>query len=350
MSGCLRRLLLWTLLLGLLATLAAVFAWRWGSDAIVSAVAFGAPGETRSFVVAPGESTRAILNRLEAQGLLRSALVARLYHSRWLGDPPLQAGEYRFRSPISARELLRMLRTGEVATDPVTVVEGLDLAETAQAIAAAGFADLPALTAAFADTSPLAALDPAANDLEGYLFPDTYRFPRGASAKSIANTLTAAFRRHWQREIAPLLPPNDRRSPREVVILASLVEKEAKREEERPLIAAVYANRLARGIGLYADPTIIHGLKLAGTWDGNLRRRDLESDSPWNSYRRPGLPPGPICSPGLASLAAAARPADVGYLYFVSRNDGTHAFSTTLAEHNRNVEQWQREYFRRRRN
>jgi len=130
------------------------------------------------------------------------------------------------------------------------------------------------------------------------------------------------------------------------VILGSLVEKEAKLDEERPLIAAVYANRLRRQIGLYADPTIIYGLKLAGTWDGDLRKRDLESDSPWNTYRRAGLPPGPICSPGLASLRAAARPADVGYLYFVSRNDGSHVFSSTLAEHNRNVEIWQRRYFR----
>ncbi len=350
MRGCLGRLLRWGLLFLLLLAVGAGLAWRRASRAIEDPLAFAAPGELRTFVVAPGESTRGILARLEAEGLLRSALLARLYQSRWLGDPPLQAGEYRFRSPISTRELLRKLRSGEVATDPVTVVEGLDLAETAQAIAAAGFAAPQALAAAFADPAPIRALDPAALDLEGYLFPDTYRFPRAVDAGTIATALAGAFRRHWQREIAPLLPPGDRRPLREVVILASLVEKEAKQDEERPLIAAVYANRLARGIGLYADPTIIHGLKLAGAWDGNLRRRDLESDSPWNSYRRPGLPPGPICSPGLASLAAAARPAEVGYLYFVSRNDGTHAFSITLAEHNRNVEHWQREYFRRRRN
>ena len=114
-------------------------------------------------------------------------------------------------------------------------------------------------------------------------------------------------------------------------------------------MSAVYANRLRRGIGLYADPTIIYGLKLAGTWDGDLRRRDLEADSPWNTYKRAGLPPGPICSPGRASLAAALRPADVDYLYFVSRNDGSHVFSETLAEHNRAVDTWQRQYFRQRR-
>jgi UPF0755 protein len=136
---------------------------------------------------------------------------------------------------------------------------------------------------------------------------------------------------------------------REVVILASLVEKEAKVPEERPLVAAVYANRLARGMGLYADPTVIYALKRAGRWDGNIRRDDLAIDSPYNTYRHAGLPPGPIASPGLASLRAAAAPADVPHLYFVARNDGTHVFARTLAEHSANVERWQRRYWRERR-
>ncbi len=132
--------------------------------------------------------------------------------------------------------------------------------------------------------------------------------------------------------------------------LASIVEKEAQLDEERPVIAGVYRNRLDRGIGLYADPTVIFALKQLGTWDGDIRRRDLELDSPYNTYRYPGLPPGPICSPGLASLLAAATPADVPYIYFVSRNDGTHVFAETLREHNRNVDEWQRRYWRDRRN
>jgi len=130
------------------------------------------------------------------------------------------------------------------------------------------------------------------------------------------------------------------------VILASLVEKEARLDSERPLIAAVYANRLRRGIGLYADPTIIHALKLLGRWNGNLTKNDLRMDSPWNTYRVSGLPPGPICSAGLASLEAAAQPARVSFLYFVSRNDGSHVFADTLAEHNRNVERWQKRPWR----
>jgi UPF0755 protein len=131
-----------------------------------------------------------------------------------------------------------------------------------------------------------------------------------------------------------------------VVTLASIVEKEAKLAAERPMIAGVYANRLRLGMALGADPTVIFALARAGRYDGNLRRDDLAFDSPYNTYRNAGLPPGPICSPGLASLAAAAAPAAGPYLYFVSRNDGSHVFATTLAEHNRNVERWQKEYWR----
>ena len=136
---------------------------------------------------------------------------------------------------------------------------------------------------------------------------------------------------------------------RDLVTLASLVEKETAKADERPLVAAVYRNRLTAGMALQCDPTVIYALERAGRYNGNLTRADLQFDSPYNTYRYPGLPPGPIAAPGQASLAAAAQPADVPYLYFVSRNDGSHAFATTLAEHNRNVELYQRQYFRERR-
>jgi len=317
--------------------------------ALFEPLAFAAPGEGRVVEIRTGESARGILERLERDGLLRSAWLTRLYLTRIAGDPPLLAGEYRLESPLSALQVLDRLRSGDVVTYPVTLVEGWTYLESADALARAGFASREALVAAFGQPARIAGIDRQASNLEGYLYPDTYRFPRGVTAETIADTLVARFRRVWSDQIAPLRAPGDERSPRELVVLASLVEKEARLDSERPLIAAVYANRLRRKIGLYADPTIIYGLKLAGRWDGNLRRADLEADSPWNTYLRPGLPPGPICSPGRASLAAAMRPADVEFLYFVSRNDGSHVFSTTLAEHNRNVEIWQREYFRRRR-
>ena len=347
--GVVKKALVALLVLAVLAAAGVWLAHGWSRRELAAPRAFGEPGATRDFVVASGETTRAILERLEREGLLGSARLALLFHTRGLGDPPLQAGEYRFVSPVSAVTVLRMLRDGEVLTLPVTVVEGLTLAETAEAIAAAGFGDRAKLAAEFADPRRIAGLDPEAKSLEGYLFPDTYRFSRKVTAGEVADALVANFRARWEREVRPLFAPDDARPAREVVVLASLVEKEAKLDAERPLVAAVYANRLRRGIGLYADPTIIYGLKLEGRWDGDLRRRDLEWDSPWNTYRRPGLPPGPIASPGVASLAAAARPAAAPYLYFVSRNDGSHVFATTLAEHNRNVEIWQRQWFRDRR-
>lgn len=303
---------------------------------------FSAPPSGLLFELPRGEPTSKTVARLHAAGLLdrpRLVLLEQVYRH---GDPPFQAGLYRFEPPLSPRQILGKLREGRVALESVTLVEGLTLHETAAALAEAGFSSREALLAAFHDPSPIRDLDTEARNLEGYLFPETYSFPRTVSASEIARTLTREFRLRFEREIRPLLSESRPTSVRQLVILASLVEKEAQTEEERPLVAAVYANRIARGMGLYADPTVIYGLKLEGRWDGNLRRIHLEEDSPWNSYRRPGWPPGPIASPGLASLRAAARPAQVDYLYFVSRNDGTHAFSRTLAEHSRNVDRWQR--------
>jgi UPF0755 protein len=344
-----RRALASAALAGALAGGLALALLAWARARLAAPLEFAPAGAARTFVVAPGETSRAIVERLETEGLIDSARLARLYLSRALGDPKLLAGEYRFVSPLSTLEILRILRAGEVATYPVTIVEGLTYLETAAALAAAGWGDAGRFAAEFASPARIADLDPAATTLEGYLFPDTYRFPRGASPAAIADALVAGFRRVLERELRPALRPDESRPVRELVILASLVEEEARRAEERALVAAVYANRLARGIGLYADPTIIYGLKLEGVWDGDLERRDLERDSPWNTYLRRGLPPGPIASPGRASLLAAARPAAVDYLYFVSRNDGSHVFSATLAEHERNVERWQRRFFRERR-
>jgi UPF0755 protein len=306
----------------------------------------GFAGERR-VTVASGTSGGAILAALEREGVIRDARLARL----WLlaeGDPPLQAGEYLFHAPLSTPAALGKLIRGEVAAHRVTVVEGLTLEETAAQLAAAGFGELDLLLAAMRDPAPIADLDPQAVDLEGYLFPDSYTFTRDVDERAVVRAMVANFRRRWRSEVEPRLPHDGGRRVRELVVLASIVEKEAQLAAERPLIAAVYANRLEQGMGLYADPTIIFALKRLGRWDGNLRRADLALDSPYNTYRHAGLPPGPICSPGTGSLSAAAAPADVPYLYFVGRNDGSHVFSTTLAEHNRNVATWQKRYWRER--
>jgi UPF0755 protein len=333
-----------------LAAAAGVAGWGWWR---LGEPFQGFAGDGVTVTVEPGTPAGAILERLEDEGVLADAGLTRLWLVWRLGDPPLHAGEYRFEGTASAHRVLDKLIRGEVVTHKVTLVEGQTLEETAATLAAAGFGDREAFERAMRDPAPIADLDPVATDLEGYLFPDTYGFARGTSETEIVAALVRSARDRWarveaRRREAAGAEPAPPATVRELVTLASIVEKEARLDEERPRIAAVYANPLSRGIALYADPTVIFALKRLGRWDGNLRRPDLELDSPYNTYRYPGLPPGPICSPGLASLLAAAAPADVPYLYFVSRNDGSHVFSETLAEHNRNVARWQKQYWRER--
>ena len=330
--------------------------------AIVAAAAVGAVGlvawaerelerprgsATVELVIERGAPLASILDQLSAAEVIGDPLLARLYLDYRRSGDVVQAGEYRFEQPMSAVEALDLVIRGDVVTYPVTVVEGLTLQETAEHLATEGFGELDAFVAAMSSPALIADLDAKAESLEGYLFPDTYAFPAGVGELEIVEAMVRNFR----RRVEDHLPPASGRGldVRSLVTLASIVEKEAGAVAERPLVAAVFHNRLDGGIGLYADPTIIYALKMAGTWDGNLRRRDLELDSPYNTYIHPGLPPGPICSPGEHSLRAAARPADVPYLYFVSRNDGTHVFAETLAEHNRNVARWQVRYWRERR-
>lgn len=304
-------------------------------------------GDSETIEVASGTSAAGILSELERRGVLSNAFLTRLYLVHRLGDPSLKAGEYRFEEPASAVDVLQRLIDGDVVTYRVTVIEGLTLAETAEHLAIEGFGDVERFRDEMHGIERISDLDPRAKSLEGYLFPDTYHFARGTSEAAIVDSMVQAFRDRIEELRATGALDGDS-DVRELVTLASIVEKEAAIDDERPVIAGVYTNRLQRGIALYADPTVIFALKLAGTWDGNIRRPDLKIDSPYNTYRYPGLPPGPICSPGRASLEAAARPADVPYLYFVSRNDGSHVFARTLAEHNRNVDEWQRRYWRER--
>jgi UPF0755 protein len=293
-----------------------------------------------------GKDAAAILQSLEDAGVLANADLARLYLIHKMGDPFLRAGEYRFATPLTTPEVLAKLVRGEIVTYPVTIVEGLSLEETAQSLADDDFGDLETFVVAMRDPDRIADLDPEATDLEGYLFPDTYQFAKGTTEEQIVDAMVGTFRRLFEQSVAPLRAADDERSLHELVTLASIVEKEAQLDEERAVIAGVYAHRLRRRMPLQADPTVIYALNRAGTYDGNLRRDDLRFDSPYNTYVYPGLPPGPIASPGLASLRAAASPADVPYLYFVSRNDGSHVFAETLREHNRNVNEWQKVYWR----
>jgi len=317
------------------------------------------PGSQIVVTIPSGASVREGLRLLEDKGVIANQRLARLYWRFTLENPVLIAGEYLFRGPAATPEVLAKVTRGEVLTHRVTLLEGLTFDEIAMHLSTEGFGSYEAFLSEMSSPLRIRDLDENATDLEGYLFPDTYAFARGTTESQIVDTLVTASRERFleARSMASTGGTSEANEGstnalaltlREVVILASIVEKEALLDRERPVIAGVYANRLRRGMGLYADPTIIYALKRLGTWDGNLRRRDLEMDSPYNTYRSVGLPPGPICSPGLASLAAAMAPADVPHLYFVSRNDGSHVFARTLTEHNRNVYQWQKLYWRQR--
>jgi UPF0755 protein len=333
--------LLFLLLLAVPAGLAGFWLWK------LQQPYQGYPEAERIVTVDPGMKAAQILERLESQGVLANAGLSRVYLIYVLRNPPVQAGDYLFHGPLTTDQVLRKLIKGDVVTHRVTLVEGLTLEETADILVKAGFGRRETFLELLRSPALIADLDPSATDLEGYLFPETYTFTRRTPEREVVKTLVKSFRNRFERDVRPGLAAHPRpRSLREIVTLASIVEKEAKADSERPLIAAVYQNRLDRRIGLAADPTVIYAMKKAGTWNGNIRKDDLRMDSPYNTYRYAGLPPGPICSPGLASLVAAAEPASVPYLYFVSRNDGTHVFAQTLAEHNRNVDLWQRQYWR----
>jgi UPF0755 protein len=213
---------------------------------------------------------------------------------------------------------------------------------------ARGFGPAKEFLDASSRSTLVADLDPAARDLEGYLFPDTYGLPRGTTAVRLVDLMVERFRDAYGPALQEAAKAQAL-TTRQVVTLAALVEKETAQADERPLVAAVYRNRLVRGMPMQADPTVVYALRLAGRYDGNIRKADLSLDSPYNTYRYPGLPPGPIAAPGRASIEAVLSPANVSFLYFVSRNDGTHVFSQTLTQHNANVAEYQVRYFRGRR-
>lgn len=302
--------------------------------------------EAETFVeIASGSSTQTMGKVLSDAGVVKNPTAFRI--AVWMrgAGRRLQAGEYRFDSPMTPDAVVDKIARGDVFLRPVTFREGLTVRQMAAIFEERGFGPQTAFVGAASKPDLIRALDPDARNLEGYLFPDTYALPRRTTADQLAARMIARFEKALTPEIRQQASAH-RLSVRELVTLASLVEKETAKPEERPIVAAVYRNRLRIGMPLQCDPTVIYALERAGRYDGNITRADLSFDSPYNTYRYPGLPPGPIAAPGQASLDASANPADVTYLYFVSRNDGSHAFSTTLDEHNRNVEIYQRQYFR----
>jgi UPF0755 protein len=308
----------------------------------------GYDGSEQFVELAPGDGTQAIGRKLVEAGIVRDRNSFRL--ALWMSGSArrLKAGEYRFERPMTVTEVVGKLAHGEVYLRPITFPEGLSVVEMARIFEAHGLGRAADFVSAARNTALVSDIDPAARTLEGYLFPETYNLGRRAGATELVRMMVGRFHQVFGEGLRAEAQAHGL-SVRQAVTLASLVEKESAREEERPTVAAVYLRRLRVGMPLQCDPTVIYALQMAGRYDGNLTKEGLAFNSPYNTYKFPGLPPGPIASPSRSSLQAAAKPADADYLYFVSRNDGSHEFARTLDEHNRNVHKYQVLYFRQKR-
>jgi UPF0755 protein len=329
------------LLIALSLTLAAAVLMMVGLARWIAAPYKGFPGREATVVVPRGASVPHISRLLQQAGVIRTPRIFEWYVRALRSSSSLKAGEYRFEGPVSLRDVAHKLLRGEVYLHRVTLPEGLCRTEIVAALVQHQAGAFQELDRATRDVRPISKLDPAATDLEGYLFPDTYFFSKATSPEELVRTMVGRFLKIWtperQKRAAEL-----NMTVREVVTLASLIEKETGRASERPLVSAVFHNRLRRSIPLGSDPTVIYGVKLVKSYDGVIHQSDLRLDSPYNTYLNYGLPPGPIASPGLASIDAALYPAEVEYLYFVSRNDGSHVFSVEYQDHMRAVRKYQR--------
>jgi UPF0755 protein len=289
---------------------------------------------TETFVdIAPGTGTPAIATQLEKSGIIRSRYGLDLLHIVKHGT--LKAGEYRFDHAAPLTEVYARIVRGDVYTVALKIPEGYNIFDIAQAVAAAGLGSRDAFLAAERQHTELIAWLPQSSEspqsLEGYLFPDTYFFSRHATPVQM---LTAMVRRF--RQVSTLLGLSG--DVQRTVTMASLIEKEVNQDSERPLVAGVFVNRLAQGMPLATDPTVIYAALLENRWRGSIYASDLQSTSPYNTYKHTGLPPGPICNPGVASLRAAIAPARTDYLYFVSDAAGHSRFSADLKEHSQQVQ------------
>ena len=293
---------------------------------------YGPTAET-SVEVATGSSTLRIGRQLEAAGVVRSQYA--FYVLRWVEKGTLRAGDYRFDHPASPVEVYKRIARGDVFTVALTIPEGANIFDIAARVEQAHLGNREAfLQAAAGDGALVNDLDPGAKTLEGYLFPDTYRFAPNVTAEAILEAMVRRF-----RAVADEL--NLKQNVHQVVTMASLIERETAVDSERPLVASVFQNRLNKKMALMTDPSVIYGLELEGRWRGKIYQSDLKRDTAYNTYHHAGLPPGPIANPGIPSLRAAMQPAQSNYLYFVAAGNnpqGHSLFSTSLGEHSRNVD------------
>lgn len=321
-----------------LLTVAAVLAWLVSRDFEQRMAApLVVPEQHRVFTIGRGESFKAVAARLAAIGVFDQPLYLRLEARRSGLGARLKAGEYYLEDGLSIRQILDKFVRGEVLSYSITLVEGLTIAQYLEQLAAH-----PTLRSTLTDATPdtlLEQLELGEGHAEGRFLPETYRYTRATSDAELLRRAYRAMARILAEEWEGRAPDLPYESPYDALIMASIIEKETGQAAERPQIAGVFVRRLRRGMKLQTDPTVIYGM--GDSFDGNLRRVDLERDTPYNTYTRKGLPPTPIASAGRAAIHAALHPADGNALYFVARGDGSHQFSATLEEHNRAVRKYQ---------
>ncbi len=327
------------LLLIVLLTAAAVGGYIWYSIE----KPFGTIPADGVYVTIPhGASRRTAGRLLEQGGVIRSAMAFEIYARRH-PKRTLEAGDYFFDRPLSGKDVFWKLANGEVYEQPFTVKEGETIFDIAHNLEAAKYMPADDFLKAAQDAGQIKDLFPDARTLEGFLFPATYNLPRHATAAELTAMMVHKFREAITRLGANRMNESEPgESLGSIVTMASLVERETPKPEERPLVAGVFTNRLAKNMMLQCDPTVIYGLQQEGKYNGMLTLKDLRMDSPYNTYVNRGLPPGPIGNPGEVALEAAMHPADTTYLYFVANTQGGHFFASTLAEHNKNVAKYHR--------
>ena len=318
----------------LLTSLAVLVGFLWAHIFLPAQPKSQEPVEVR---IEQGDSFAAVVRKLHEQKAISNERLFALWARLTGVEKKIHWGLYRFEAALSPREILDRLVLGKGIFQTVTVPEGLTVREIAELLGRMQIADSERFLAAAADLETLRLFGLQDKGAEGYLFPDTYHFTPATPERSILIAMAERFRKTTE----PLLDQYSEATgmtPREILILASMIEKETGVEAERPLVSAVFHNRLKLHMPLQSDPTVIYGLK---EFNGNLTRKDLESPTPYNTYRITALPPGPICNPSLSSIKAALHPADVSYLYFVSKNDGTHLFSEKFEAHKQAVRTYQ---------
>jgi UPF0755 protein len=297
------------------------------------------PDGQKFVLLRPGYTTRRIANELQTAGVIRNAH-AFIFWQYLHRKHSLKAGEYLFDKRANGIEVHKRLVRGDIYVHTVVIPEGFTIFDIAKAIQDAGLgSSQDFLNVAASDTALIADLDPEAKTLEGYLFPNTYEFTRTQTMQEMAAAMVKQFR---QVVLEIGLIATEQQSVHQTVTMASIIEKETGTADERPLVASIYNNRLAKSMALQADPSVIYAELLQGAYSGALHHDDMQFKSPYNTYTHPGLPPGPIANPGKASLQAAVHPAVTDYFYFVADGNGHHRFAHTLEEHNQNVAAYRR--------